>query len=67
MLKLLLFLNDINEKTQQLASEILSQFNFIIGIYTLEPILSEFRPRKRVFSMLHMLKTETTHEGVTSS
>jgi len=48
MLKYFLFLNDIINiilgimEKRNYASEIMQQFNFIIGIFTLKPKLSEF-------------------------
>lgn len=42
MLTFLPFLNDIKKKRNELPPEILSQFNFMISILTLEPKWSEF-------------------------
>jgi len=56
------------KKHNNLPSEILSQFNFIIGYYSrtkIERVL--LRLHKSEWSMLYVCKTETTYAGVASS
>jgi len=76
MLTFFLFLNVIMnvilgliDKSQQFASDILSQLNFTIGFFysktKIEGVLLKLR--KRVLSMLYVCKMVTTYAGVTSS